>query len=276
VAGVDVRGSAPGTRETDCLQPVHLVQQVHAVVLAGGSAFGLAAADGVMRYLEERGIGFRMGKAIVPIVPAAVIFDLSVGDGSVRPDPEMGYQACLAATDGQPAVGSVGAGTGATVGKIRGHSYAMKGGVGTFSQSFGDGIIVGALTVVNALGDVINPDTGQIIAGARDPQSGAFLDTVKQMTEHFDQTILARGNTTLSVVATNAALSREQATKVAQMAHNGLARTIRPCHTMVDGDVIFALSLGSQQADVSAVGAVAAEVVARSIIEAVRGAQSEA
>ncbi|MFQ6092598.1 MAG: P1 family peptidase [bacterium] len=275
VAGIDVRGSAPGTRETDCLRPVHLVQRVHAVLLAGGSAFGLAAADGVMRYLEEKGVGYRIRTVCVPVVPAAVIFDLSVGDGSVRPDREMGYQACLAATGGEVPVGSVGAGTGATVGKILGYENCMRGGVGTYSKSFDDGVVVGALTVVNALGDVVDPQTGEIVAGARDRETGTFLDTVKVMVEQYDQTILAGMNTTLSVVATNAALTKEQTNKVAQMAHNGLARAIRPCHTMVDGDTIFALSLGSQKADPSVIGSVAADVVAGSVLQAVTEANME-
>lgn len=275
VAGIDVRGSAPGTRETDCLRPVHLVQRVHAVLLAGGSAFGLAAADGVMRYLEEKGVGYRIRTVCVPVVPAAVIFDLSVGDGSVRPDREMGYQACLAATGGEVPVGSVGAGTGATVGKILGYENCMRGGVGTYSKSFDDGVVVGALTVVNALGDVVDPQRGEIVAGARDRETGTFLDTVKVMVEQYDQTILAGMNTTLSVVATNAALTKEQTNKVAQMAHNGLARAIRPCHTMVDGDTIFALSLGSQKADPSVIGSVAADVVAGSVLQAVTEANME-
>lgn len=269
VAGVDVRGSAPGTRETDPLRPINLIQRVHAVLLTGGSAFGLAAADGVMRYLEEKGSGYRIGPFCVPLVPAAVIFDLSVGDGSVRPDSAMGYDACQRATDGICAVGSVGAGTGATVGKIVGHEQAMKGGVGTASEALGNGIVVGALTVVNALGDIIDPRTGEIIAGAWDPETGRFLDTVAVMTGEYHRTILAQMNTTLSVVATNAALTKAETNKVAQMAHDGLARTIRPCHTMVDGDTTFALSLGRQRADVSLIGAVAAEVVASSVVQAV-------
>lgn len=275
VAGVDVRGSAPGTRETDCLYPVHLVQKIHAVMLAGGSAFGLGAADGAMQYLEEKGVGFKVRTIYVPVVPAAVIFDLFVGDGSVRPDKEMGYEACLAATEKETPIGNVGVGTGATVGKIMGYECSMKGGVGTYSVTLDKGIIVGALTVVNALGDVIDPNTGRIVAGARDPDTKEFLETVKVMTESYDQTILAPTNTTLSVVATNAALSKEQANKVAQMAHNGLARTIRPCHTMVDGDTIFALSLDDRKADTSVIGAVAAEVVATSVLQAVREANRD-
>ena len=275
VAGVDVRGSAPGTRETDCLHPIHHVPKIHALLLTGGSAFGLAAADGVMRFLEKRGIGLQIRSVCVPIVPTAVIFDLFVGDGTVRPDKEMGYKACLAASDTELPVGNVGVGTGATVGKILGYEYAMKGGIGTASEALESGIVIGAITVVNALGDVIDPGTDEIVAGARDPETGRFLDTVKVMKEQYDQTILAAANTTLSVVATNAALSKVQATKVAQMAHNGLARTIKPCHTMVDGDTIFALSLGDKKADTSVIGSVAAGVVARSVLQAVREANKD-
>ena len=269
VAGVDVRGSAPGTRETDCLCPIHHVQQIHAVLMTGGSAFGLAAADGVMRFLEERNIGLKIRSVCVPIVPTAVIFDLFVGDGTVRPDGDMGYTACQAASEKEVPFGNIGVGAGATVGKILGYENAMKGGLGTSSETLNDGIIIGALTVVNAFGDVIDPTKGTIIAGVRDPKRGTFLDTVKVMTEQYDQTILATTNTTLSVVATDAALSKNEATKVAQMAHNGLARTIRPCHTMVDGDTIFALSLGDKKADTSVIGSVAAEVVSRSVLHAV-------
>ena len=269
VAGVDVRGSAPGTRETDCLRPIHHVQQIHAVLMTGGSAFGLAAADGVMRFLEERNIGLKIRSVCVPIVPTAVIFDLFVGDGTVRPDRDMGYTACQAASEKEVPFGNIGVGAGATVGKILGYENAMKGGLGTSSETLNDGIIIGALTVVNAFGDVIDPTKGTIIAGVRDPERGTFLDTVKVMTEQYDQTILATTNTTLSVVATDAALSKNEATKVAQMAHNGLARTIRPCHTMVDGDTIFALSLGDKKADTSVIGSVAAEVGSRSVLHAV-------
>ena len=275
VAGVDVRGSAPGTRETDSLRPMNLVQRAHAILLTGGSAFGLAAADGVMQYLEERDIGYRIGPFCVPLVPAAVIFDLRVGDGSVRPDAAMGHEACQKARGGLFDVGRVGVGTGATVGKILGHEYAMKGGLGTASEISGEGLVIGALTVVNALGDVIDPSTGNIIAGVRDPATGRFLDTVRVLSTEYDRTILAHMNTTLSVVATTAALTKEEINKVAQMAHNGLARTIRPCHTMVDGDTIFALSLGSHKADVSLIGAVAADVVARSVVQAVTEANND-
>ena len=280
VGGVDVRGSAPGTRETDLLRPTSLVQHVHGVLLTGGSAFGLDAATGVVRYLEERGVGFDVGVARVPIVPAAVLFDLGVGSTRVRPDAAAGYQACLAATAGQVAEGSVGAGTGATVGKLLGLAGATKGGVGTASLSLPSGIVVGAIVAVNAVGDVVDPETGRIIAGARGPSG--FVDTVRQVLGGSAWPAFASAppgaNTTIGVVATNAALSKEGTNKVAQMAHDGLARAIRPAHAMHDGDTIFALATGerSGEVDVSAVGTAAAEVVARAIVRAVCQATSVA
>lgn len=274
VAGVDVRGPAPGTRETDLLRPGHLVERVHAVLLSGGSAFGLAAADGVMRYLEERGVGFDTGVAKVPIVPAAILFDLSIGRADVRPDAEAGYQACLAADDGPVAEGNVGAGTGATVGKLLGPRYATKAGLGTASQRIGKGVIVGALVAVNAFGDVVDPQTGEILAGARKPVVGGFLNTAERMKGDLGQTILAMINTTIGVVATNAQLTKEQANLVAMMAQDGLARAIRPAHTLLDGDALFVLSLGERKGDVSAIGAAAAEVVAQAIVRAVQAAET--
>ncbi len=274
VGGVDVRGSAPGTRETDLLRPGCLVEQVHAVLLAGGSAYGLAAADGVMRYLEERGIGFNVGVGVVPIVPAAILFDLLIGDSKVRPDAEAGYQACLAATDGPVGEGNVGAGTGATVGKLLGPGYAMKSGLGTASQRIGKGIVVGAIVAVNAFGDVVNPDTGRIIAGTRKPVVGGFVNTAERIKGNLGQTILGFTNTTIGVVATNAALTKEQVNMVARVAHDGMARAIRPCHTMLDGDTIFALSLGKKKGDLSAIGSAAADVVAAAIVSAVERANS--
>jgi len=276
IAGVDVRGSAPGTRETDAIRPMCLVQKAHAILLTGGSAFGLDAACGVMQYLEERGYGFHAGPVKVPIVPAAVIFDLTVGDPKVRPDRQMGYQACLNATDGVIAEGNVGAGTGATVGKYHGMK-SSRGGLGTASLTLsgkaedgGSDIVVGALIVVNALGNVIDPQTGQVIAGARNPETGEFVDIVEEMTtgSKFASELT---NTTIGVIATNAALDKEGATKVAQMAHDGLAMAIRPVHTLYDGDTIFALSTGSQRADVTAIGAVAARIIAEAVVRAVRG-----
>src|SRR5262245_35556648 len=262
VAGVDIRGGAPGTRETDLLNPIHLVQKVHAIVLAGGSAFGLEAATGVMRYLEEKKIGFNTGAAKVPIVPSAILYDLSVGLASARPDSAMGYAAASRASSVAPAEGNIGAGTGASVGKIRGMKYAMKAGIGTWSIDL-HGVIVGALVAVNAIGDVIDPGSGLKIAGLR---SGSTLNWIKR-----DQTRSAiKSNTVIGVVATNARLTKTQATKVAQMAQDGLAQSIRPAHTMFDGDTIFALATGEKKADVSTIGAFAAEAMAEAIVRAVK------
>ena len=280
MGGIDQRGGAPGTRETDALQPMHLVQQVHAIVLAGGSAFGLDAASGVVRYLEEKGIGFDVGIARVPIVPAAVLFDLNIGKASPRPDQEMGYQACLSATSEPPVEGSVGAGMGATVGKILGIDNAMKAGIGTASIEIGNGLMVGALAAVNALGDVIDSQNAQIIAGARTPGSGKkleFTNTLQVMQMMASQSQLEFGkqsNTVIGVVATNAKLDKEGINKVAQMAQDGLARSIRPAHTMLDGDTIFALSLGERPADVNTIGAFAAEAFSKAITSSVRMATS--
>jgi L-aminopeptidase/D-esterase-like protein len=286
-AGVDVRGAAPGTRETDLLNPENLVERVHAVLLTGGSVFGLDAACGVVRWLEERGIGFDTGVARVPIVPAAVIFDLAEGDARVRPDHLMGYEACERATNKTTEEGRVGAGAGATVGKILGPAMASLGGIGTASMKLANGATVGALVVVNAFGDIVDPSNGNILVGARSPQGG-WLDTQRlietgspaesdQQPHHrkrqADKNAAAARhpftvmqNTTLAVVATDAALTKAQARKVAAMAHDGLARAIKPIHTMFDGDTIFALSTGSLPVDVTIIGAVAAEVVSRAIV----------
>ena len=282
--GVDQRGGAPGTRQTDALYPMHLVQQVHAIVLAGGSAFGLDSASGVVRYLEERGVGFDVRVARVPIVPAAILFDLGLGSANRRPDAAMGYQACLNASRHPPAEGNAGAGMGATVGKILGISQAMKSGIGCASLAIGNSIVVGAIAAVNAFGDIIDPRNGQIVAGARTPQTGGqsaeageyFADTLQVMKSMLDSQQLnfgRRGNTVIGVVATNARLNKEQANKVAQMAHDGLARAVRPAHTMVDGDTIFALSTGNKKADVNIIGAYAAEAFAQAIVRAVFAAQ---
>jgi L-aminopeptidase/D-esterase-like protein len=264
------------------LNPVNLVEKVHAIVLAGGSAFGLDAASGVMRYLEENGIGFDTGAGVVPIVPAAILFDLNIGRGDVRPDAEMGYRAATAATSGVPAEGNAGAGAGASVGKIFGPKSAMKAGIGTASMKVG-GLVVGAIMAVNSFGDVIDPETGQIIAGARSTnlgplrlgQEGYFGDTLEIMKTFVGRTVLGfatKANTVVGVVATNARLSKSEATKVAQMAQDGVARTIRPAHTMLDGDTIFALATGEKNTDPSTVGAFAAEVVAQAILRAVQKA----
>lgn len=278
-AGVDVRGSAPGTRETDLLNPINTVQEVHAVLLSGGSAFGLDAAGGVVRYLEERGIGFPTGSGPVPIVPAAILFDLGVGDAKIRPTAESGYLACQAATAGGVAEGNVGAGAGATVGKLFGIERAMKGGLGTASITVGDtGIVVAALVVVNAVGDVRDPKTGKIVAGARAPDGKGFADAIAQMRGGYGVHQPARpgANSTIGVVATNASFDKAQMTKIAQMAHDGLARTINPVHTPVDGDTLFALSTGDLTTPAShgAIGALAAEAVAEAVLQAVRQAES--
>jgi L-aminopeptidase/D-esterase-like protein len=281
VAGVDVRGGAPGTRETDLLDPVNLVQKVHAIVLSGGSAFGLDAASGVMRYLEEQRIGFNTGVAKVPIVPSAILYDLNLGRASVRPDSAMGYFAASQASSAPPAEGNVGAGTGASVGKMFGNALAMKSGLGTASMDIGGGVIVGALVAVNAWGDVVDPQTNQIIAGLRSGKvgplrvgkKGYFANTLAMLQSPIGRGILgfaSRANTVIGVVATDARLAKAQATKVAQMAHDGIARTIRPAHTMLDGDVLFALSTGAKKADVSVIGAFAAEMMAEAIIRAVK------
>lgn len=281
VAGVDVRGGAPGTRETDLLNPINLVEKIHAIVLAGGSAFGLDAASGVMHYLEEHKIGFNTGVARVPIVPSAILYDLSLGRADVRPDSAMGAQAAASATSNRPAEGNVGAGTGASVGKMFGTSLAMKSGLGTASMDIGGGVIVGAIVAVNAFGDVIDPEKNEIIAGLRSGRVGplrigkknAFADTLEMMKTPVGRGVMglaSRGNTVIGAIATNAKLTKAQATKVAQMAHDGFARTIRPAHTMLDGDVIFALSTGTKKADISAIGAFAAEVMAQAIIRAVK------
>lgn len=272
VAGVDVRGSAPGTRETDAIRPGGLVEKVHAVLLTGGSAFGLDAAGGVMQFLEERGVGFPAGPVRVPIVPSAVIFDLGVGDPKVRPDREMGYHACVNATNDLVPMGQVGAGTGATVGKGPG-LQPSNGGVGSACQVLKSGLMVGAIVIVNAVGNVVDPTTGKIIAGAQDPETGEFVNITERLSEpgKNNQFQAPNTNTTIGVVATNAALSPTEVTKVAQMAHDGLARAIRPVHTMSDGDTIFALSIPiHRDAPVNTVGVIGAEVIAEAVCRAVK------
>ncbi len=248
VAGVDVRGSAPGTRETDLLNPTNTVQQINAIVLSGGSAFGLDTASGVMRYLDGHGMGFHMGSIVVPIVPAAILFDLNLGDPKIRPDARAGYAACEAASNSNVAEGNVGAGAGATVGKLFGLRYAMKSGLGTASANIGDsGLIVGAIVAVNAVGDVIDHETGKILAGARTPDGTALLGSMAQILAGATMHPRAGTNTTIGVVATNARLTKTEATKIAQMAHDGLARTINPVHTAFDGDTIFAAATGTSR-----------------------------
>ena len=275
VGGVDVRGSAPGTRETDLLNPINMVQQVDAILLSGGSAYGLAAADGVMRWLEEHGRGIDVGVGRVPIVPGAVIFDLPLLRADVRPGPEAGYAACQAASAERVAQGNVGAGTGATVGKAAGFNLAVKGGLGSASVQTPSGLVVAALAVVNAFGEIRDPATGQTLAGPRNPEGG-FFDTLQLMINFFGQSFadLHPGtNTTLGVVATNAALTKTAATKVAQMAHDGLARAIYPVHTMFDGDTVFALATGTVTADTNLIGALAADVLAQAVLAGVRAAR---
>ena len=274
VAGVDVRGAAPGTRETELLSPLNAIEKVHAVLLAGGSAFGLDAEGGVMRWLEERGIGVPVGPARVPIVPAAILFDLWVGDASIRPDAASGYAACAAASTGPVAEGNVGAGTGASVGKLFGIDRAMRGGLGSASITVG-GVTVAALVVVNAIGDVIDPSTGAPIAGARSADGARLQGTMASMLRGELLAPMQPGSaTTLGVVATDALLTKAQASKLAQMAHDGFARAINPVHTMTDGDTIFALATGAsgQSANLTLIGALGAEMMARAIVRAARAA----
>jgi L-aminopeptidase/D-esterase-like protein len=272
--GVDVRGGAPGTREPDLLNPVNLVQKVHAVMLAGGSAFGLDAAAGVMQYLEERGIGFDVQVTRVPIVCGAVLFDLTIGDWRIRPDKAMGYQACVNAGRGSCMQGCIGAGTGATVGKILGTERCMKSGLGCFALQAGE-LKVGALVAVNCLGDIIDPWTREKLAGPLNEDMETLADTEDIMIQRCsEKKNLFAGNTTIGIVATNAAFTKSEVTKLASMAQNGYARTIRPAHSMFDGDTIFAMSTGDIEADLSVVGLLAAQVMERAIIAAVTNASS--
>lgn len=276
VGGVEVRGSAPGTRETDLLDPLNLVQQVHAVVLSGGSSFGLDTATGVVQWLEERGVGFPTAAAKVPIVPAAILYDLGVGDPKIRPDAEAGYKACKAATTNAPTEGNVGAGAGATVGKLFGMKRAMKGGVGAASIKLPIGLTVGAIVAVNAVGDIIDPANGKLIAGARTPDGKKLQGAMAALARGETIPPLLGGmNTTIGVVATDAKLDKAQANKVAQMAHDGLARAINPAHTMYDGDTIFALATGkfARTVNVTLVGAMAAEAMAQAVVRAVKAAK---
>ncbi len=278
VGGVDVRGSAPGTRETELLAPVNLVDQVHAVLLSGGSGFGLDAATGVVRWLEERGIGYAAGPARVPIVPAAILFDLWVGDHRIRPDAAAGYAACESASAQAPEEGSVGAGAGATVGKLFGIERAMKGGIGTAALKVG-GITVGAIVAVNPLGDVIDPSDGSVLAGARDPEGRRWTGTTAAILRgEMPQMLQAGMATTIGLVATDAVLTKAQAQKIAQMSHDGLARTIDPVHTMYDGDTMFALGTGRSgiTGNPSALGIIAAAVTASAVLRAIRRARGVA
>ncbi len=275
VAAVDVRGAAPGTRETELLAPANLVEQVHAVLLSGGSAFGLDAAGGVARWLEERGLGFRAGPAIVPIVPAAILFDLAYGDHRIRPDASSGYSACERASDRPPAEGSVGAGAGATVGKLFGFERSMKGGIASASVHVG-GFTVGAIVAVNAMGDVVDWPSGEPIAGARGADGRGLVGTSRAILAGEVPTMIDPGTaTTIGVIATDARLTKAQAQRVAWMGHDGLARAIDPVHTMFDGDTLFALATGraGRQGDPTLIGIAAADVVARAVRRAVRAAR---
>ena len=271
-AGVDVRGGAPGTRETDLLDPVNLVEKIHAVVLSGGSAFGLDAAAGVMQYLEEKNVGFDVEVTRVPIVCGAALFDLAIGDYRIRPDKEMGYQACLNATSPACAEGCVGAGTGAMVGKIFGVSRAMKGGLGCYAVQVGD-LKIGAIVAVNCLGDVIDPETGERLAGLLNEGLTKVADTEAVMIQSYaEKHNPFVGNTTLGIIITNARLTKSQATKLASMAHNGYARSMRPAHSMFDGDTIFTMATGDIEADVSVLGLLSARVMERAVVSAVKKA----
>ncbi len=277
VGGMDQRGGAPGTHETDLLDPVNRAEVVHAVLLSGGSAFGLAAVSGVMRYLEERNVGVFVRVAKVPIVPAAILFDLAIGRADIRPDAAMGYQACGNASTDPPAEGSVGAGTGATVGKLLGIEQATKGGIGTASIEIGEGVRVGAIVAVNPVGHVADPATGQVIAGVRRADGRGFADAYEIMRGRVTRSLLdlpPEGNTVIGVVATNAKFTKPETSKLAQMAQSGVARCVHPAHTMLDGDTLFALSTGEIKADVNIVGAFAAKAVEQAILRAVREATS--
>jgi L-aminopeptidase/D-esterase-like protein len=272
-AALDVRGGAPGTREAALLRPEALVQQVHAVFLTGGSAFGLDVGSGIMRYLEEQSVGFAFGGAVVPIVTGAVLFDLNIGRSDVRPDADAGYRACLAAKGGRVAQGSVGAGTGATVGKVRTVEYGVKGGIGSASERVGD-VIVAALVAVNAFGEIVDNETGKLVAGPRG-EPGRFRSSLDLMREAGGSAVPPLTNTTIGVVATNAALTKTQATGVAQMGHDGIARTVRPAHSPGDGDAVFVLATGdvAEQVNPGLVGAFAARAVERAVLRAVREAR---
>ena len=276
VAGVDVRGGAPGTRETDLLNPTNLVQQVHAIVLAGGSAFGLATADGVIKYLEEKHIGFPYGGRVIPIVPAAILFDLGIGNETVRPGPDCGYAAAQGATTAAVPEGNVGAGAGATVGKWVRSDRGMKGGIGSSAIALPDGLVVGVIVAVNAAGNIMDPATGQFIAGGRTEDGRSIADVRALLRSRSRAPGTPGGNTTLGVVATNATLTKVQATKLAQMAHDGYARAIYPAHLTVDGDVIFALATGTRAGavDLDQLGALTVDAVADAIVRAVRAATS--
>ncbi|MDO5038863.1 P1 family peptidase [Clostridium sp.] len=273
--GVDVRGGAPGTRETDLLDPSEMIEKIHAVVLSGGSAFGLDASSGVMKYLEEKNIGFDVQVAKVPIVCSAVLFDLAFGNPKIRPDKSMGYEACVnSETYNDDINGNIGAGYGATIGKILGPHTAMKGGLGTYAVEVGN-LKVGAIVAVNCLGDVIDPKTSNIIAGALDKNTNKFLNSENILINNLKNPKTPfKGNTTIGLVVTNANLSKANAKKVASMAHNGYARTMRPAHTMFDGDTIFTMATNEVDIDVTTVGMIASNVMEKAILRAIKEADS--
>lgn len=270
--GVDVRGSAPGTRETDLLDPINMIQKVHAVVLSGGSAFGLESTCGVSKYLEEHNIGFDVGVAKVPIVVGAVLFDLIVGDPKCRPNIDMGYKACEVAKDKELRQGNYGAGCGATVGKIRGPEYCMKGGIGSYSIKLENGLVVSALVAVNAFGDVY--EDGKLIAGVLDDSKKKNLSTYDILKEGFSKGGFSIDNTTIGVVVTNAKLDKAGCKKVSQVAHNGYAKSIFPIHTPHDGDTIFTMATGEIESDITLISSIATEVVEKSVINAIKNANS--
>lgn len=270
VCGVDVRGSAPGTRETDLLDPINMVQKVHAIVLSGGSAFGLESTCGVSRYLEDKGIGFDVGVAKVPIVTGAVLFDLGVGDPKCRPNIEMGYKACQIANNIELKQGNYGAGCGATVGKIRGSEFCTKGGIGSYSIKLDNGLVVSAIIAVNAFGDVY--ENGQVIAGVLNDDKTDFLNTYDLMKKGVNKGGFNIDNTTIGAVVTNAKLSKAECKKISQMAHNGFAKSIFPIHTPHDGDTIFTLATGEVETDIALLGSIASEVVEKSVISAIKNA----
>jgi L-aminopeptidase/D-esterase-like protein len=268
---VDVRGAAPGTRETDLLDPINLIDKVHAVVLSGGSAFGLESTCGVSKYLEEKGIGFDVGVTKVPIVVGAVLFDLAVGDHKSRPDINMGYKACEVASTTKLNQGNYGAGCGATVGKLKGMDYVTKGGIGSHSIKLDNGLVVSALIAVNAFGDVY--ENGNIIAGTLEENKKTFINTYESMKNGLNKDGFSIDNTTIGVVVTNAKLTKSECKKVSQMSHDGYAKAIFPIHTMYDGDTVFTLATGEVEADINLVGSMAVEVVQKSIINAIKSAQ---
>ena len=285
IGGVDQRGGSPGTRETDLLRPLHMVETVNALLLTGGSAFGLDAAGGVMKYLEEHGKGIKVGPTVVPIVPAAVLMDLGIGNAKVRPDQQMGYQACLNATDSSPEQGNYGAGTGATVGKVLGINQAMKGGIGHAAIEIGGGVWIGAIVAVNALGDIVDPENRNIIAGARTIKKSVikigdedfFANTLSIMASTLGQKSMnfaSKQNTVIGAVLTNAKLNKNETNKLAQSGQNGLVLSVQPSHTMFDGDTMFAVSSQKKSSDINAVAAFAPLIVAQAIVNAIHSAKS--